>query len=73
MTDQILRRLKHLETATGTRDDVSCFNITIDYVEAPDGRPAGRSTRVRYSAGREVSQGEMFVDPAAPGSPGRTQ
>jgi hypothetical protein len=73
MTNQILRRLEQLETSMGTRDDVPHFNIIIDYVEAADGRPMGRVTRVRYSGSREVSQEEMFVDPATLRSPGRTQ
>jgi hypothetical protein len=73
MTNQILPRPEQLETSIGTRDDVPRFNITYDYVEAADGRPTGRATRIRYIGGREVSQEEMFVDLATLRSPGRTQ
>ena len=65
MNNQTIRRLEQLEAQMGARDDVTRFRITIDYVEASDGAPTGRVTRVRYDSGGEViDQQELFIDPA---------
>jgi hypothetical protein len=48
----------------GTRDDVPRFRITLDYVEACEGAPTGRVTRVRYdSSGQVIDRQELFIDP----------
>jgi hypothetical protein len=58
----------------GTRDDVPRYNITIDYVEADDGYPSGRVTRVRYDRGGQViDEQELFIDPATLRAAGRAQ
>jgi hypothetical protein len=58
----------------GTRDDVPRFRITLDYVEACEGAPTGRVTRVRYdSRGEVIDRQELFIDPAMLRASGRKQ
>jgi len=65
MNHQTLRRLEQLEGQMGARDDTPQFAITIDWVEALDGAPSGKVTRVRYDTrGEVISTEELFIDPA---------
>jgi hypothetical protein len=41
------------------------LEFVISYVEAADGYPTGRVSRIRYgSSGQIISQEELFLDPA---------
>jgi hypothetical protein len=62
-TSQIVNKLQQLEERMGACD-VPRMEFIPDYVEASDGSPTGKVTRVRYgSSGQIISKEELWVDP----------
>jgi hypothetical protein len=59
MTSQILSRLEKIEALMAPRE-VRFPRFTILYVDAADGRPTGRVTRVRHS-GDQIIEEELTM------------